>query len=1064
MKRIAILSVFFMFGTISITLAQKPTIEALSKRASTFGTMVTINGSGFSETNRNNVVYFGAARAKVLTSSPFTLEVLVPLGTTHEQVSVTNMETNLTGYSDAKYLLAFNGTNIDPERLTQRTNIQEEAGLFDICLCDFNGDNYNDIASTNNQEKNTSITLYINKAGQNNGEIGFTRFDDNNLLIGEETRNITCGDLDGDGKKDLIVGKGGNIADRIFIFRNLSSNGSPDFSAPIEIFTNINTTRSGSRELKVHDLDNDGKPEIVMTDQRNNFVHVLKNRSSRGEINFPLDERYLIRGENIQLGLDIQDMNQDSKPDIIFGSNLGANIYIAINQSSTGSLAFSNPAKLTVNGNMVDLATGDFNLDGYPDIVVANYINNVYVLLNEGSSSGTAFSPPKYIETGRLPRGLDVGDINGDKRPDILIATFEPSESLTLLENRSTQGSLSLYQHSVGTAERQRNIRIGDLSGDGKPDITFTVEDLNKIGLIKNQHCVEAEITPLQPEPICGDNPSQLSATIAGNVSYIWQNTLTDDILNATAPKLDVLIPGEYQVIIESEQDDCSSASDPVTIQLGGNNLPPEPTIEAPEAVCENGTLVLEAGIVDGVEYFWQTPEGNIKKGQKLEIPNAQPKDGGRYGLVLRSYDGCRSDAATHIVNISSVPELSIASEQGVVFCEGSTNTLTTAQLDNGSYQWYRNAQPINGSDNYSYQAGSEGSYFVKFTNTTGCVGESNTVALEKVSKPVANFEAPGTACLNEQIGFANTSEVNPDVTVSYFWDFGDGSTSTEKSPSNAFMQAGSYTVLLKVSYGNSSCTDYYEQDITISNVEGINMLVDGEVYNDSEIEICDGTTLMLSVPDGVDNVTWSTGSTDSTIEVDSEGTYSVNAAVANNTCDSKDEIFVAVKPSPDVRVTESIIKIGKEESATLEATGAANYAWTPEENIDDPMLANPTVNPTKTTYYVVTGSNLNECTDTDSVQVIIEGDRNIKVEADKIFTPNNDAYNNVWEIHNLSAFENCEIVIMNRHGQTVYEAPQYNNDWDATQNGQQLPEGAYYYVLKCSRNEVHTGSFVVAR
>ena len=102
---------------------------------------------------------------------------------------------------------------------------------------------------------------------------------------------------------------------------------------------------------------------------------------------------------------------------------------------------------------------------------------------------------------------------------------------------------------------------------------------------------------------------------------------------------------------------------------------------------------------------------------------------------------------------------------------------------------------------------------------------------------------------------------------------------------------------------------------------------------------------------------------------------------------------------------------------------------------------------------------------DTAQVTVYVDELVPINVDAPKAFSPNNgDGINNEWRIVNIDVFESCPIRIFNRRGQTVYEAQKYNNDWDGTLNGSDLPEGAYYYILTCSSTEVHTGSVTIIR
>jgi gliding motility-associated-like protein len=71
--------------------------------------------------------------------------------------------------------------------------------------------------------------------------------------------------------------------------------------------------------------------------------------------------------------------------------------------------------------------------------------------------------------------------------------------------------------------------------------------------------------------------------------------------------------------------------------------------------------------------------------------------------------------------------------------------------------------------------------------------------------------------------------------------------------------------------------------------------------------------------------------------------------------------------------------------------------------------------------------------------------------EATNVFSPNNDGFNEFWEIENSYQFRNCKFYIFNNIGEIVYETLGYNNDWNGTKNGKELPIGTYFYVIKCS-------------
>ena len=68
------------------------------------------------------------------------------------------------------------------------------------------------------------------------------------------------------------------------------------------------------------------------------------------------------------------------------------------------------------------------------------------------------------------------------------------------------------------------------------------------------------------------------------------------------------------------------------------------------------------------------------------------------------------------------------------------------------------------------------------------------------IREVVADFSIPNVICAPKDIVCKNTSRMVDSVSTSYFWDFGDGTTSTEKSPTHRYYKYGTYKVRLVVS------------------------------------------------------------------------------------------------------------------------------------------------------------------------------------------------------------------------------------------------------------------------
>lgn len=89
----------------SLAHAQVPTISSFTPASGPVGTTVTINGTNFSTTLANNIVFFGATKATVLTATAIKLTVTVPVGATYQPFTV--MVGGLTSYSSKPFDITF---------------------------------------------------------------------------------------------------------------------------------------------------------------------------------------------------------------------------------------------------------------------------------------------------------------------------------------------------------------------------------------------------------------------------------------------------------------------------------------------------------------------------------------------------------------------------------------------------------------------------------------------------------------------------------------------------------------------------------------------------------------------------------------------------------------------------------------------------------------------------------------------------------------------------------------------------------------------------------------------
>jgi gliding motility-associated-like protein len=80
------------------------------------------------------------------------------------------------------------------------------------------------------------------------------------------------------------------------------------------------------------------------------------------------------------------------------------------------------------------------------------------------------------------------------------------------------------------------------------------------------------------------------------------------------------------------------------------------------------------------------------------------------------------------------------------------------------------------------------------------------------------------------------------------------------------------------------------------------------------------------------------------------------------------------------------------------------------------------------------------------------------------LFTPNNDGFNDHWEIPELDSYGKCDVRVYNRWGKLVFSSKDYHNEWDGKSDGVDLPEAAYYYILKTESFGTITGTVNIVR
>jgi len=186
------------------------------------------------------------------------------------------------------------------------------------------------------------------------------------------------------------------------------------------------------------------------------------------------------------------DLNGDGKPDVVVanwcasGSNCSLNVWGADGTVAVllgnGDGTFQPAVAYASGGASPDsVVVADVNGDGKPDIIVANWCasssdcgsGSVGVLL--GNGDGTFQAAATYNSGGVFARSVVVGDFNGDGKPDLAVGNWSGADGLCC-----TSPALSVllgngdgtFQQAVTYASGvQLSVAVGDVNGDHRPDL-----------------------------------------------------------------------------------------------------------------------------------------------------------------------------------------------------------------------------------------------------------------------------------------------------------------------------------------------------------------------------------------------------------------------------------------------------------------------------------------------------------------------------------------------------------------------------------------------------------------
>lgn len=621
-------------GSTGLGALAQPTISSISPRLGSVGSSVLVNGTGFSTIPSENIVFVGATRGTVTAATATQLSVSVPAGASYDAISVLNTGTNLSATARPGFLPVFDstGTVTDSVGMESRVEFTANSGPGGIVSKDLDGDGKPDIAVAN--YSSSSISIFRNTGSS--GSITTTSFAAKvDFSTGTHPIGLVTEDMDGDGRPDLICSD--QHDGTVSVFRNASSSGTISFES------RVTAAVSDGQQLAVGDIDGDGRPDIATINNGGNLVYVVKNNSSSGSLSFASAISKSVA--NGPAGAAIADIDGDGKNDLLVSCYNGGQLSIFRNIGSAGSIttgSFDTRQDFATGVGAYNIYVGDVDGDGKRDVLVSNNNGAKIGVFRNASTSGTISLATRVDLTATTgAAGMGMGDINGDGKPDIAVANYAGNAVSVFLNTSSGIGNVSFATRRDFAAGTNPNfVTVDDLDGDGLPDLAYGMNGSTKMAVMRNRPLS----TVSGPTSVCVGATISLAAGVAGGS---WSSSSP---AVATVGSLSGIVTG-VSAGTATISYNLSGGITSVVVTVGTVSTG---TISGNIPVCEGSDIALSETVSDGT---WVSGNSSVA----TVGSTSGTVSGVSAGTALLSYvvTGACSAAATTVVTVNARPVIS---------------------------------------------------------------------------------------------------------------------------------------------------------------------------------------------------------------------------------------------------------------------------------------------------------------------------------------------------------------------------------------------------------------------
>ena len=358
-------------------------------------------------------------------------------------------------------------------------------------------------------------------------------------------------------------------------------------------------------------------------------------------------------------------------------------------------------------------------------------------------------------------------------------------------------------------------------------------------------------------------------------------------------------------------------------------------------AICNGSSTALTA--TGGTTYTW-TPSTGLSATSGASV-TANPTSTTTYS-VTGTTSGC-SATATKVVTVNALPTIGAGSS--VAICNGSSTSLT--ETGGTTYSWTPSTG-LSATSGASVTANPSATttYTVTGTNGTGCSNRSSVTV---------TVNALPSISAGSNVGICNGSSTLLTATggTTYSWTPTTGLTATTGSSVTANPTANTtYTV---TGTNGAGCSSTSSVTVTVNALPSVSVA--------SGFVICTGTTTPAITASGAVSYTWSpstglSATTGSSVTANPTATTTYTVTGTNGSgCSNTATVTITVNPTPVISAAPGTA-ICAGSSATLSASGASSYSWSPVAGLSSVTGSSVTSSAMATIVYTVTGTNTYGC------------------------------------------------------------------------------------------------------